>query len=306
MFPTLFSFGPIAISTLGVLSFWAFLSATFLFWRKGKEEGFEEDKLLDWVFLGALAGIIIGRLGYILDHWPRFGFDFNLWFDFQKHGGFSFVSAALGAILVLGYLARKAKWDFWVMIDLAVFAVIWAQIWVRLGQFFAGDFVGRQTEFALSLPFPGLEGRYYPIQLFEIGFLLVVFFWLKRLEKHYRLFTWYQDKKGEAQPGFLALVYLLFYSSFRFLLAFFSDSHLYFLGLAFSQWMALVGILIALLGFAWKMGKLEELGQKLERAGERVKPQEQRSILPPAVKSRERRQKTNGSNNRIKTGSDAK
>ena len=192
------------------------------------------------------------------------------------------------------------------MTDLAVFAVIWAQIWVRLGQFFAGDFVGRQTDFILALPFPGLEGRHYPIQLFEIGFLLVVFFWLKRLEKHYRLFTWYQDKKGEAQPGFLALVYLFSYSSFRFLLAFFNDSHLYFLGLVFSQWMALAGILIAVFGFAWKMGKLEELRQKLERAGKTVRPQEQRSILPPAVKSRKQRQKANGSKNHIKTGSDAK
>lgn len=292
MFPTIFSYGPVAVSTLGALSFWAFLSGTFIFWRKGKEEGLEEEKLLDWAFLGVLAGIFTGRIGFILDQWPRFGLDFNAWFDFQQKGGFSFVGAVSGALFVLWLLSKRSKWDFWAMADIAVFSLIWAGIWVRLGQVLSGIAMGKQTDF------------YFPVQLLEIGFLIFLFFFLKKLEKQYRLFTWYQDKRGEASEGFLFLVYLLFYSVFRFLLAFASESHLYFLSIAFSQWVAVVGFGGALLLFAYKTDKLEQVADSVKKLSQKVKREEREVLLSKAPKPRS--EPSVKDKRRIKTGSDVK
>src|SRR4030042_4361782 len=126
-FPVLFSIGPMAISTLGVLSVLAFLAGTFWLWKKCKDEGFDEEKLLDVAFLGAVVGLITGRIGYILEAWPKFGLNPGRWVDFQHLGGLSFFGAAAGAFLIIWWLGKKYKWSFWVFSDLAVFGLIISQ-----------------------------------------------------------------------------------------------------------------------------------------------------------------------------------
>ena len=263
MFPVLFSIGPIAISTLGVFSFLAFLWATFWLWKKGKEEGLDEEKLLDTAFLGALAGLVSGRIVFIIEHWSNFGWIVANWLDFSHRGGMSFFGAVAGAMAIIWWLAKPYKWNFWVVTDLAVFGLMGAQILVRLGQFLDGSFFGRSTNLFLGMSFPGVEGRHYPIQLIEIIFLLWLYFWLSRLEKQYRLFTWYQDKRGEAQPGFLILSYGLVYAFFRFWLAFGEEASLYWKGLNLGQWVAGVVFLGSIGGFLYKMGRLKGLTKGL-------------------------------------------
>ena len=44
----------------------------FWWWRKGKEEGLEEEVLIDaWLIMG-VAGLLGGRLGHILLNWNWF------------------------------------------------------------------------------------------------------------------------------------------------------------------------------------------------------------------------------------------
>lgn len=275
-----------------------------MLWKAGKEEGFEEEKLLDWSFLGAMVGLVTGRIGYILTNWPSFGFNLNLWFDFSKHGGFSFVAAVFGAIVVLIFLSQRNRWNFWTMLDLAIFPIIWSQTWVRIGQFLSGTYLGKQTNFILGVSFPGLEGKYLPIQIFEVVFLVIMFFWLKKTEKQYRLFVWYQDKRGEAQPGFVVLVFFLFYSVFRFLLAFMTDSPIYFLSLAFSQWLAFLGIFVALSCFSYKMEKLDDWQLDLGKFLVRRANKQETVLFPREPEPRKKPLPTRRKH--IKAGSDVK
>ena len=305
MFPVLFSFGSFSISTLGVLSFLAFLVGLFLFWRRGKEEGLEEEKLLDLAFLGAFLGLITGRLGFILEHWPQFNWNLSYWLDFQKHGGFSFWAGVGGEILLLWFLRKKTKWDFWIVSDMLIFSVIVAQVLVRLGQFLDGSFIGKSTDLAIGLGFPGIEGKRFPVQLFEAAFAGGLYFWLKHLEKQYRLFTWYQDKRGEAQPGFLVLTYLFFYSGFRFLLDFFREFVIYWGNLAISQWLALLGLAAAMFGFFYKMGRVKDLAQALVKTKTKIKIKNSvKPILSEGPKKRQRAKKEGEKH--IKIGRDVK
>lgn len=258
MFPTIFSFGPIAVSSLGLLTFLAFLTGLFLIWRRGKEEGLDEEKLLDVAFVGLIVGLILGRAFFILEHWPELGTDIGRWFDLKNFAGFSFFGGVAGAWLVLFLAAKDHKWNFWAVSDLAVFGVIWAQILVRLGQFLDGSFLGKPTNLPLGLSFPGVEESRFPVQPVAVAFLVLVYFWLKRLEKQYRLFVWYQDKRGEARPGFLVLTFMFVYGWFRFGLAFFRPASVYWVGLSLSQWVSLLTVVLAIGLFGERMGKWEE------------------------------------------------
>lgn len=257
------SIGSLAITSLGVFSLLAFLTAAFELWRRGREEGLDEEALLDLAFLGAISGFVIGRIGYVLEHWPVFGWQFGRWLDFSHFGGLSFFSACLGALLVAWRLSLKQKWNLWSLADMAVFGLVLAQILLRLGQFFDGSFLGKKTDLAIGLLFPGHDQKVLPIQLFEIIFLAALFFWLKRLEKNYRLFTWYQDKRGEAQPGFLILTYSLAYAFFRFWLAFLQEADLYWLSLSLPQYLSIGVIVLSIGSFYYKMGGFDNFSDNL-------------------------------------------
>jgi phosphatidylglycerol:prolipoprotein diacylglycerol transferase len=264
----------VAVSSLGVFSVLAFLAGLFLIWRRGKEEGLDEETVLDTAFLGLLMGLVVGRAIFIMEHWPDFGSEIGRWIDLRHFGGFSFFGAALGAWVVLFFTSREKKWNFWSVSDLAVFGLIGAQILVRIGQFLDGSYLGIPTELPLGLPFSGAEGKRFPVQLAEIGFLLLVYFWLKRLEKQYRSFVWYQDKRGETRPGFLTLTYGLVYGLFRFALAFFQPASVYWVGLALGQWVSLAAVAVCLGLFFERMGKGEKWlkGIRDRQSRARVRP----------------------------------
>lgn len=289
------------MSSLGLFSFLAFLGGLFLVWRRGKDEGLDEEKLLDVAFVGLLVGILTGRLLFVLEHWPDFGLTIGRWLDFTHYGGLSFLGVAGGVWLVLGIASHQKKWNFWAVSDLAVFGVIWAQILVRIGQFLDGSYLGRTTDLPIGVGMVGAEGNRFPTQLIEAGFLILVFLWLRRLEKQYRLFIWYQDKRGEAKPGFLVLTFGLVYGLFRFGLAFFRSPSVYWVGLSLDQWVSL-GAVLVIGGLFWgRMGKWEEwLKQWRQRPLRSRRPLH--VVLAPKVPEPRRRRPVGRSH--IKTGRD--
>lgn len=272
-----------------------------MLWRRGKEEGLDEEKLLDVVFLGAMIGLITGRLGFVIEHWPEFGWQPNRWVDFMHYGGFSFWSAVVGAFLVLWLVGKRAKWNVWTVSDLAIFGVVWALILVRIGQFLDGSFFGRPTQLPIGVLFPGLEERRFPIQLFAVLFLLLVWWWLRRLEKQYRLFVWYQDKRGEARPGFITLTFLMVYAWFRFGLAFFRQASVYWGSLSYNQWVSLGVVGLGIVLFLERMRKWEHWHKQWQERKRMSKHRRLRTIIPKT--NQPRRLKTR-KRSHIKAGKD--
>ncbi len=251
MFPTLLQIGPLVISSQGFFLVLAFLTASFFIWRKGKEESLDDLPLMDSLILTCLVSFLSARFFFVLFSANR---SFIRTFNFCKYPGFSYFGALIGGILFLRFFSLKQKWDFFKLADVFVFGLIPAQILIRIGNFLDGSFYGKETGLPWGLRFPGLEKAVHPLNLYEIFFLVGVLFLVKKLERQYRLFDWYRNKRGEAAPGFLFLVYLLFYSAFRLLLEFFKESSLYWYGLGWEQWFSLWLLLASLLLFYKRSG----------------------------------------------------
>ncbi|NMC35933.1 hypothetical protein GYA49_02705 [Candidatus Beckwithbacteria bacterium] len=226
MFPVLASIGPFTISSLGFFLALAFFFGSFHIWRRAKQEHMGDDDIFDFIFLSFFGGLVGGRLLYILLNFPNFGFRLVRWIDLTYSNGFSWLGFLLGAMYIGAIVAKKKKWQFFEMADISVFGIVSAQLLVRIGQFLDGSYVGHQTSLPWGIGFPGLDGRRHPIQLYEVGILIFTYYLLIWLDKRYRLFSWYQDGRGKARPGFLWLTYLLIVGVSQFALDFFAASHM--------------------------------------------------------------------------------
>jgi len=244
MIPTLIQFGPLAITSLGVSLFAALLIGSFFSWKKGKEDNLDPEPLMDGIIISSIIEFFGARLIFILTH-PELGF--KAYFNFMKFPGFSYYGALISGVIFWIYFCKTHKWDFYKLADVLVFGIIPAQILINLGTFFDGSGYGAKTKLPWGIVFPGLSYKAHPISLYQIIFLGILLWWIYKLERQYRFFSWYKGKRAVAAPGFLFLTYLLTFAVFRFVLEFVSNKSLYLLNLSIGNWISLGIFLIGLI-----------------------------------------------------------
>jgi phosphatidylglycerol:prolipoprotein diacylglycerol transferase len=287
MLPTLLQIGPLAVSTQGITLALAFLVAAFMIWRKGLEENFDAEPLMDAVVLVTIVALVWARIFFII-----FAGSVSAWgkiLNFFSYPGFSYFGAFFGGLIFLIIFANRKKWNFFKLADVFVFGLVPAQILVRVGNFLDGSFTGKTTNLFWAVKVPGKDLPVHPLSLYEIIFLIALLVLIKKLERQYRLFDWYKEKRGEAAEGFLFLTYMFLYSVFRFLLEFLKNSKLYWNGLAWEQWLAIVCLTTSLILFYNRSGRKAEdllapvakLLQSLKR-----KKREKVEVIIPTVQTR--------------------
>jgi prolipoprotein diacylglyceryltransferase len=209
MFPTLLTLGPIVIRSLNVLLAIALVVGMFTFWRKGKEEHYDEMDLFDGLFLGQLLGIVCARITFIILHFDRFGLDPIAWVDIFSNPGFTLVAFFIVSGFYLYRFALKKKWDAFEILDFWVLAVAVSQVFVWLGYFLEGIFFGTPTQLPWGMIFPGVFEKHHPIQVYQLLFYLLLAWYLGWVEYRYRTFEWYRKGKNTAQTGFLLSIFLI-------------------------------------------------------------------------------------------------
>jgi len=209
MLPTLFTLGPLAVQTKSIFEVIAFLASAFIFWRKTREEHYQEDQAFDAFLLASLVGVLAGRIGFILIRFAEFGGNIISWFDIVRQPGSSIFFAILGASLYLYSYAKKQKWDVFEILDFWFIAVAIGMVFRHLGNFFAGVGFGYQTNLPWGIVFPGVFEKHHPVQLYTAIFFILLTIYLQWAEYHYRTFTWYRAKKKTAQTGFLTSVFMI-------------------------------------------------------------------------------------------------
>jgi phosphatidylglycerol:prolipoprotein diacylglycerol transferase len=273
MWPTLVSVGPIAIQSFGFLMFLGVFFGGFVWWQKGREEGFEEEALMDHWLMAGIAAVILGRAGYILSHWNDFGGSWYKILFLTKFPGLSYEGAWLGAGLGLVVLGAKKGWDLWRMLEAGVFGFLAVEIFAWLGSFLGGGSLGKETSWGWGLAFPGVEAKRHPVQLLWFLGLWLLFKLLKKWEKEYRGFKWYQHGKDEAKPGFLVAAYLIGLGLMRLGLGFLMEAR----RLWFSLGLLILGGLILIERSGIKIGSLKKPTQvaelKKKKVSERRKKQ---------------------------------
>lgn len=213
MLPILFSIGPIKIYSYGFFISLAFLVGSFVVWKRAKEEAYDEEKIFDALVLTILFALLGARVYFILLNFQNFGFNFLKWIWLTRYAGLCFHGGLIGGGIGLWWLVSSGRMGpacrqagFWQTADIAVFGLALGQVIAKIGCFF------NQKDFT---------------QIYESLLALLTFYFLLKIERRYRMFSWYKSQA----PGFLLLSYLTFYSLGRLFLEKLRGDSIYLSGL---------------------------------------------------------------------------
>lgn len=270
--PVIFEIGWFRLQYYGLMYIVAFALTYFLVRYRIKHEArfeFSKNQVNDSITY-AIVGLIIGaRLGYVvfynLGYYLRhpleifLPFSFSNGFAFTGISGMSYHGGLIGILLAAVWYVRKAKLNYWQLMDLYVPAVPLGYTFGRLGNFLNGELFGRATTAPIGMYFPQAPERAlrHPSQLYEAffeGIFLFIILWSIR--------------KIKMPTGAMLAIYVIGYGSVRFFIEFFRepDAHLGFIFLSFSMGQILCTIMIAGgIGLYFYLKQIEQQQQRRQR-----------------------------------------
>lgn len=164
---------------------------------------------LDDMMFNITLGIILGgRIFYVLFYNLDMFLSNPLEIFAIWHGGMSFHGGLIGVIVALYISARKMKYPFWGLSDMAALYTPIGLFLGRLANFVNDELWGRVTDVPWAVRFP--SGGYlprHPSQLYEAFLEGIVLFFLLN-------FLWRYEKVRQKQ-GFVSGVFLSFYALSR-------------------------------------------------------------------------------------------
>ena len=174
----------------------------------------------DLLFYFVIGAVIGARLYYVLYAWEMYRgnlFDiFKIW-----QGGLAIHGIMLGGFVATWIFCRIKKQNFWFIADFVAIGLAAAQAIGRAGNYFNQEIFGRPTALpwgvpidAINRPAAFINAEYFhPTFLYEcLGNLLIAAFLYLLMRR--RL------KTGRGKAGSIFLLYLILYSTQRFLLEF--------------------------------------------------------------------------------------
>lgn len=245
MLPVIISFGKFNIYSLGFFLATGAMVSSFLVWRRLRDLGLKEEKIIDFLLALTLLGLVGARLIYIATHFPQFGLALKTWWLFGQYPGLSFWGAILGFSLALVIFVRKQKWSFWPTADELFLALLPLLIFCQVGCFFDGCRLGKPTTMIWGIYLPGSFLRRQPISAFASLGLFLLWIFLLYAERRWRLWSWYQSK-----DGFITLTFFAWLAALNFALAFWHDSPVYLSWLEI--FLSAVGLAVAGGIFYWR------------------------------------------------------
>jgi len=211
--PVLLELGPLEIRYYGVFFALGLFLAYSLARHICKRQKLSSETL-DNLALYLIIGLVIGaRLGHIV----FYELDYYLANPSQIiqiwNGGLASHGAAIGVFLAYAlFLWRNKKVNFWDYADAISIVTTLPIIFVRLGNFFNSEIVGRPTDLPWAVTFPRVdEIPRHPSQLYEslLGLLILAI-----------LYPLWRKFHKKVKPGFFAGLFLILYFSTRFLVEF--------------------------------------------------------------------------------------
>ena len=249
--PVIFEIGWFRLQYYGLMYIVAFALTYFLVLYRVKHEArfeFSKSQVNDLTTY-AILGLIIGaRFGYVifynLSYYLRhpleiiLPFSFSNGFTFTGISGMSYHGGLIGILLLVFWYIRKAKLNYWDVMDLYVPVVPLGYTFGRLGNFINGELFGRTTTAAIGMYFPQAPEKAlrHPSQLYEAffeGIFLFVILWSIR--------------RFNVPRGAMLALYVIGYGLVRFVIEFFRepDSHLGFVLSFFTMGQILCALMIA-------------------------------------------------------------
>lgn len=245
MFPVLFSIGPVSFKTITLFILLSFFLASFIFWRKGKEEHYSQADIFDSFLLSTLIGTVVARAVFIIFNFNIFGLRILNWFDLTEYPGINLIAGLVAAAFYMYKRAVKNKWDKFEVLDFWVTSISLGLSIYYLGTFFDGTGYGFATKLPWGVAFSQLVEPHHPIQMYFSLFYLALYFYLSKVEYSYRTFTWYRHGKKTAQTGYLTSFFLVSVAVFTFIMSLIKPATIEFMGINFDM---VISVLLAFFG----------------------------------------------------------
>lgn len=213
MLPVLFSIGPIPISSFGLFLSLGFIYGSFLVWRLARAWGLNEEKILDLIILTFFGGLLGARIFFVTLNFDFFKIDLFKILLITKYPGINFWGGFLGGWLTLFIFARRLKFNFYQVADLAAVGFMGGLILGDIGCFLGGCSIGGLSNLVFATPVVGIVGKRFPAQILEavlLGLLL--------------LKMWPQASHFHIHGKILSLI-LIFLGAIKFITEFFLASH---------------------------------------------------------------------------------
>lgn len=215
--PDIFSIGPITIRWYGLLFAMSFIVGYQIMVIIFKRENKSEHDLNDLVWYMILGTVLGARLGHCLFYNPDYYLSHPLEILQIWKGGLASHGAAIGIITALVLYARKKKEiSFLWVIDRIVITVALSGFFIRLGNLFNSEIIGKPTNGNWGFVFVSVDNiPRHPAQLYEaIAYLLIFIF----------LLTFYFRVKGKFKNGLLFGLFLITVFGFRFFVEFLKEN----------------------------------------------------------------------------------
>ena len=250
----LFQIFGIKVYSYGLMIAIGIIVAGLMFLRKGKEKGYDEDKLTNLMILAVVSGIVGGKLLFILVNIKEIMKDKSLLYNLGE--GFVVYGAIILGTLSVYIYTRKKKWDFLSVMDCIMPGLAIAQGFGRIGCFLAGCCYGKATDLFMGVTFPvdslapsGIA--LHPTQLYSSVFDFIL-----------GAFLIIYSRNKNAKNGKLTSAYVIFYSIGRFIVEFLRDDKRGALWIfSTSQWIAIGTLILGIILFVWvnKKGRVDNI-----------------------------------------------
>lgn len=257
--PILISFGNINIYWYGLFMVIAILSALTITLKLARKFNLSPNKIFDigfWLIIGGIIGARIYHVFLEFGYYSKNPLDiFKVW-----QGGLAIHGALIVGIILLYFLTKKYKIDFWLFTAITVPGLALAQAIGRWGNYFNGELFGKATDVAWGIPI-GLMNRpnryishefFHPTFLYEslgnlaiFAILLFILFKIAKKKNNYKVNS--EAREGVLGYKIVLISYAILYSILRFSLEFIRiDKTPEFLGLRTPQIASLIIIIICI------------------------------------------------------------
>lgn len=252
--PILFSFGPVEIRWYSALFATGVLLYYFLTRRLFRGRGWavdDFDSIVLYLFLGMVIGARLGEvLFYNFSYYLASPIEiFKVW-----NGGLSSHGAAIGVFVAYLIYWGVKKWKsrsagssgvfpFLKYVDVLAVGMPLVAGFVRLGNFFNSEIVGRATSAPWGVAFNGESFVRHPSQIYEMILAWGVF----------GILIW-ANSRLRVRPGFIMFLFIALYFSSRFFVEFFKGFtgneavNAGWFGLTMGQWLSVVPVVIGVCG----------------------------------------------------------
>jgi len=233
--PEIFTIGDWGPRWYGALFALSFVFGYYLLLKIFKKEGIKQevlDSLTIYMFVGTILG---ARLGHCLFYQPDYYLQNPLEILMVWKGGLASHGGVIGILIALYLFARKFKKPYIWVLDRLTLVSVMAGFFIRLGNLFNSEIVGKSTTVKWGFVFERLGEDFarHPSQLYEALGYLVIFFIL------YYAFT---KTGGIKMQGLTAGLYFFLVFVFRFFIEFTKEVQVDFehgMKLDMGQWLSI-------------------------------------------------------------------